>query len=159
MQNLPNSRKVALLTGSKYYFTGKQCPKGHIASRYTMNSSCSICIKENSENWKKKGNNRQHANLTRKVWRYGITKEDYANLLEIQENKCAICRNEFTKTKHTHVDHCHTTGKVRGILCSSCNRGLGFFYDNIQSLKNAVNYLSKGDTGNEENDYSRDGIT
>src|SRR6267142_1795993 len=59
----------------------------------------------------------------------------------IQENSCAICGVSFSRTPH--VDHCHVTGKIRGLLCSKCNRGLGFFQDSVQTLESAVRYLKK----------------
>jgi hypothetical protein len=143
MQELPTSRKEALSKNSNYYFSGKPCPKGHISKRYTINSSCSICIKENSERWKNKGENKEKANLTRRVWRYKITKEEFNYLVKLQNNKCKICNNEFKGLKNTHVDHNHKSGKVRGLLCDTCNRGLGYFHDDIIKLEKAIEYLKQ----------------
>lgn len=73
---------------------------------------------------------------------YGITLEDYNNMLEAQGYKCAICGNEDeVEGRRLAIDHCHTTGKVRGLLCGKCNRGLGLFYDNFTLLQNAIEYL------------------
>lgn len=78
---------------------------------------------------------------------YGITYKDYLGMLEAQEEKCALCGNEgFVMDKEKHklklvVDHCHTTGKVRGLLCHNCNRGLGLFKDNLTTLNKAMEYL------------------
>ena len=69
---------------------------------------------------------------------YGITPERYAELLEKQGNKCAICR---TDKKRFHIDHCHKTGRVRGILCTSCNMGIGLLKDDQGLLKEAIKYL------------------
>lgn len=69
---------------------------------------------------------------------YGISPDDYDQLMSIQGNKCAICRKELDKPC---IDHCHTHGQVRGVLCPQCNTGLGMFYDNPESLRNAVKYL------------------
>lgn len=60
-----------------------------------------------------------------------------------QGNACAICGERFKNEKLTHIDHCHTTGKIRGILCVRCNVGLGQFKDNIISLQQAIKYLTK----------------
>jgi len=71
-----------------------------------------------------------------------ITEEEYTQLLEAQDNSCAICG--FKPQKHEKqlcVDHDHSTGKVRGLLCSSCNLGIGNFYDNSTRLRKAANYL------------------
>lgn len=69
----------------------------------------------------------------------GITKEKYTELLEGQKGVCSICKQ--TCTKSLAVDHDHTTGKIRGLLCNSCNRGLGYLKDSIDILKAATSYL------------------
>lgn len=80
---------------------------------------------------------------------YGITLEDKNKMFSDQENCCAICGSETSKSKRAFcVDHCHTTGLIRGILCNSCNRGLGFFEDSIDSLESAIKYLNKHNKGN-----------
>lgn len=77
---------------------------------------------------------------------YGITIQEYKELSEAQNNVCAICGNAETatlrgKVKSLAVDHCHQSGKVRGLLCADCNRALGMFKDNIQTIENAAEYL------------------
>lgn len=76
---------------------------------------------------------------------YGITEEDYQALLEGQEGKCAICLTDTPtgKWKVFAVDHCHKTGKVRGLLCNECNRGIGLLKDNAELLKKAAAYLER----------------
>jgi hypothetical protein len=76
-----------------------------------------------------------------RIVRYGITEEQYQQLVTLQENKCAICKREFVRTPH--IDHDHTTGEVRGLLCYSCNGAIGNFKDNVKALQNAINYLEK----------------
>ena len=75
--------------------------------------------------------------------KYGLCEGAYKELLDSQDNKCAICESEFGDTKKVHVDHCHTTGKVRGILCQYCNIGLGSMKDDIDVLYKAIKYLTK----------------
>ena len=75
--------------------------------------------------------------------RYGITKEQYNLILAGQDFKCAICGKEYNWNKKLDVDHDHNTGKIRGLLCGNCNRGLGLFKDNKLIIKNAINYLNK----------------
>lgn len=75
------------------------------------------------------------------IARYGITLEDYNNLLILQNNKCAICLNELKQGRSTHVDHCHNSNKVRGLLCVKCNLALGLLKDNIEALDRIYNYL------------------
>lgn len=75
---------------------------------------------------------------------YGITSAEYDEMFEAQDGVCAICgQEEQVKTRGLSVDHCHTTGKVRGLLCSYCNMGLGLFKDDTESLINAVKYLAR----------------
>jgi hypothetical protein len=61
-----------------------------------------------------------------------------SELVKQQKGKCAICK---TKMKEPCVDHCHTTGKIRGALCVNCNTGLGHFCDSVELLKSAISYL------------------
>lgn len=84
----------------------------------------------------------------REVWRdryyrtkYGITLEQYNEMLVKQSNVCAVCGLECSRK--LAVDHCHSTGKVRGLLCVKCNRGIGNFNDDLSRLKAAVNYMEK----------------
>ena len=77
---------------------------------------------------------------------YGITLEQYNQMLIAQNNKCAICNQEETKQlkgviQRLSVDHCHKTGKVRQLLCNRCNRLLALANDSIQILENALTYL------------------
>lgn len=70
---------------------------------------------------------------------YGITIEEKQQLVESQHHCCLICFKDIST--NGVVDHCHTTGKVRGVLCSQCNLLLGMAKDNQQILLNAVEYL------------------
>ena len=73
-------------------------------------------------------------------YKYGLTEENYLSIIKSQDNKCSICKISFTEVNH-FVDHCHNNGQVRGLLCNSCNLGLGMFKDNITNLKEAIKYL------------------
>jgi hypothetical protein len=73
---------------------------------------------------------------------YGLTNEEYKTMFEEQQGCCKICgkhQSEFKKP--LFVDHCHTGGEVRGLLCTKCNSMLGMADDNIAILKNAIEYL------------------
>jgi hypothetical protein len=77
---------------------------------------------------------------------YGVEYETYLGMVSKQNGKCAICGAEppnDERKKRLSIDHCHTTGKVRGLLCDPCNRGLGFFRDNQDNLKKAISYLAR----------------
>ena len=99
---------------------------------------------------KKEAGNEIPYHLTKRgVWsrhikcKFGITPDVYDELLAKQNCKCAICGTETTGSKNGFfsIDHCHTTGKIRGLLCNACNKGLGFFKDNVAILQQASKYL------------------
>lgn len=84
----------------------------------------------------------------RKEWLkyfYNITVDQYYDMLEKQQHSCKICGSKEDGTKKTTlcVDHCHTTGAVRGLLCHSCNTALGHFKDSTEILQKAVEYLNE----------------
>jgi hypothetical protein len=75
---------------------------------------------------------------------YGITLKEFHLLLSHQNNKCAICEVEFTENMpYKHVDHEHSSGIVRGILCVACNQGIGSFKDNPIVIRLSIDYLKK----------------
>lgn len=75
---------------------------------------------------------------------FGISLEDYNNILKNQDNKCAICRISANKCpKGLYVDHCHKTGQIRGLLCNNCNTGIGMLQDSSELCDTASRYLSK----------------
>ena len=71
--------------------------------------------------------------------KYGLDYDDYLGMIDSQNNQCFICGKEFDKTPF--IDHCHKTGKVRGLLCPACNTGLGVFKDDPELLQRAIEYL------------------
>lgn len=74
---------------------------------------------------------------------YGITLADYDAMLARQSGRCSICRTTTPGGRgRFHVDHCHSTSRVRGLLCSNCNTGLGKFRDSVSLLRDAARYLS-----------------
>jgi hypothetical protein len=82
------------------------------------------------------------------VHTYGITMEQFFELARRQRNRCAICRVKLILTgsrtyRKAAVDHDHETGQIRGILCGSCNVGLGNFKDDTNILLAAVAYLRR----------------
>lgn len=73
---------------------------------------------------------------------YSLDIDGYADLARKQDFKCALCRTSFEESMLV-VDHCHDSGKVRGLLCSPCNRGLGFFRDDSDALARASVYVDR----------------
>lgn len=96
-------------------------------------------------------NDKQKENHRKASWKhqikknYGLTPDAYYEMLESQEGCCKIC-NTHIDSINTHVlyiDHCHITGKVRGLLCQQCNSGLGMFKDDPALLEKAKEYLNE----------------
>lgn len=75
---------------------------------------------------------------------YGLTIKEYERMLEEQKGLCAICAKPETRKKQRRlcVDHCHETGKIRGLLCQRCNSVLGYMKDDPNLLQSAVEYLN-----------------
>jgi len=76
---------------------------------------------------------------------YGLDFKDYEKMLELQNGVCAICSSPPPNNRKTRlaIDHCHKTGKVRGLLCDKCNRSIGLLKDDVSVLKSAIKYLTK----------------
>ena len=93
----------------------------------------------------------KHKNMHRNAQlkgRYGFSLEEHDIMLEEQNGCCAICQRSIANLpRPPSVDHDHETGKVRGLLCQSCNSGLANFKDNIESLKFAIEYLIRSRHG------------
>ena len=112
-------------------------------------SYCNTCKQKKHKDYYR--NNEEKCKLlarNRDLKKYGITLEDQERMLIEQEGKCKICGREillFGESKHrtAHVDHDHSTGKVRGLLCQECNTRLGKFRDNTEYLANAIKYLKE----------------
>ncbi|PZQ46768.1 MAG: hypothetical protein DI556_19295 [Rhodovulum sulfidophilum] len=125
----------------------KKLTSFHLASgnKDNRNTCCSVCINSNRR-LKYKG--RRYDRRKHLKSKYNITIEDFDKMLISQSEKCAICDKKLT-TDYNHrkngnlavVDHCHSVGTIRGILCNSCNTGLGYFSDNIHFLNKAIMYL------------------
>jgi hypothetical protein len=78
--------------------------------------------------------------------RYGMTEKVFSMLLAAQDSCCAICGTSDPGGRGDGfvVDHCHSTGKIRGLLCTKCNTGLGQFKDDPDVLAKAIKYLKDG---------------
>lgn len=104
----------------------------------TLKAICKICDnKRRAINYK---NNLSREKNTRLKNDFGITLVEYKLMFEKQNGQCAICFKP-PKRKNLAVDHCHKSGKIRGLLCGNCNTALGKFSDNQNLLLNAIEYL------------------
>jgi hypothetical protein len=115
-------------------------------------SYCSKCRNaKNDERRRKNGSEQTRRRRKNLMQRFKMSVEDYASMLESQDNKCSICGKEYISgSKRFAVDHDHSTGLVRGILCSRCNTAIGQFEDNVVLLEGAISYLKKNGGGSME---------
>ncbi len=143
----------------------KQCKKEKLKSDFHKDSStvagiraiCKTCVQENRQADPKKAKRKEWrdaqdkrllragamVSILRKLG-YVVTKTDYLNILDEAGTICPICENEFIKTPS--MDHCHSTNKIRGLICNDCNIALGLFKDSKVALLNAIRYLEDFET-------------
>jgi hypothetical protein len=118
-------------------------PKGR---KPGLQPRCKACAAQDTRDWNIK--NKTSARERYLQRKYNMGENEYDAMLLSQNNMCLLCGTEFSSTWGADapvVDHCHTHGNVRGILCNECNRGLGYFHDNKETLMNAIRYLSGED--------------
>jgi hypothetical protein len=130
---------------------------GKAASRYDgMRPYCNPCMQETRAAQYQKHKDKRAAygqayyqlpetkarHLRMRLSRYGLTLEEYQLLLEKQEGRCAICRTDQFGRREICIDHCHETGRVRGLLCHRCNAAIGHFQERLDLVQAAVVYLS-----------------
>ena len=87
------------------------------------------------------GDQKAFALLHNCAWRFKITVEEAYELRN--RTNCEICDRILGSGRDRAIDHCHDTGKIRGVLCNECNRGLGLLKDNKEILSNAIKYLDE----------------
>ncbi len=166
MINCERCEKKVVITGrnQKYYKDCKKENKKEYMEEYNQKTE----VKENKKKYQKEYNQRPDVKKKQKKYskehsqtpkdkkrakenrlkKYGLTLKEYNSMVKKQKNKCAICAKEETertnggeKVKSLSVDHNHKTGKVRELLCAKCNKGIGFFDDDISKLKTIIKYL------------------
>lgn len=119
-------------------------------------SQCKDCQKASVRKYKKKMGKAYYERERHYKWKsfYGLSEEDYKKMLYGQGGACAICEEdvhlENNNGKRSAIDHCHESGKVRGILCNNCNRGIGFLGDKSKVVKKALDYLLKFENKKED---------
>ena len=132
----------------------KELSEFHInkAHKSGFNTWCKTCVKTSTDiyyNVDKKEHKRANRNNHLKRL-YGITIDEYEQMVKNQDNKCAICKqpeklidHRSKNLKNLAVDHCHKTSKVRGLLCCNCNKTFGFINENIETLTAMIEYARK----------------
>ena len=119
----------------------KVCGKDNWRKRKDRGGSfrCRPCANARMRTWVKKNPEKRRAH--NRKYNFGLTAEEFAGMLDRQSNACAICRRPFVSTPH--VDHCHKTNVIRGLLCGTCNRGIGMFEETAKWLTNAAFYVKR----------------
>jgi hypothetical protein len=113
----------------------KNCRKIQVANWKINNPDRVRTIKRESAR-----RNTKRAKAYRLLTLYNLTYKEFESMLIEQDSKCAICEIYMDRP---HVDHCHNTGKVRSLLCATCNQGIGMFKDNVDLLTKAQIYLKR----------------
>lgn len=113
-------------------------------------SACKECHRSRARQyWKNKPLSKEEQKEKNLQRSFGIGLKEYNQMLQEQNNSCAICgKNADSLSRSLAVDHDHTSGKIRGLLCMYCNTALGKFEDNKTNLLNAVSYLERNENGN-----------
>jgi hypothetical protein len=148
-KELPEKRSARLSRMKVYHKTKPNKPMTDAQKKernrkrrelYAIDAVAKKRARESSSQWQKEHPERRREQRLRK---FGMTLLDFQALIQKQEGKCAICGySDLTDSKFfPHVDHDHATGRMRGLLCSSCNFGLGKFHDNPDLLLAAARYL------------------
>lgn len=145
----PN-RKIAKDKGETQYFTSILCRNKHLSNRWVINGACIECNNairlRHKQTEKFKNTTKKYTKNYKPRYRelmYGLTSEQYTAMLADQNYTCKICKNKLEEFKKTHIDHCHKTKIVRGILCHGCNLGIGFFKHNSKLLRVAALYCEQ----------------
>jgi len=130
---------------SGYQSACYQCLSDRARVKYAISDK----IAKREYNKKYRETNKRHIESGKLFAKYGITLDQYDEMLEAQGSVCAICKGAQKSGKNGAVqrfavDHDHITGKVRGLLCTNCNTALGKFQDNVEILNIAIAYLQNG---------------
>lgn len=124
----------AVKNGNTTYVPEKPCKYGHNL-RFVASNNCVECDEMQREKHK------ISAKFRRIQKEYGLAKESYLNLVKEQKSSCKICNTFVENHFSLHIDHCHDTGKVRGLLCQKCNQAIGLLNNSIELLKSSIAYL------------------
>lgn len=120
--------------GRTTYTATRPCRRGHF-ERYVGSNNCVKCNRITIERQKVA----QKFNRIRSE--YGLNREAYLAMVREQQSSCRICGRHEPDHFKLHVDHCHDTGRVRGLLCGPCNQGIGLLRHSPERLKVAIEYL------------------
>lgn len=123
--------------------TLKSLNEFHVCSRTSTGrqSYCKLCNRKSVCAHRERNPEYEKERYLIREW--NITPEEFQELNGAQDGRCAICGGGPSGKSRLHIDHCHKTGVIRGLLCYNCNDGLGRFKDNPHLLQIAISYLQK----------------
>ena len=140
---------MSMRAGKNRYILDKQTGR-YVKFHYTKNKKLPTIQEKEAKRLKdleyKKKHKKEHIFIIKDRFykkKYGIGIEQVRQMWIVQGGKCAICNRSFVSRKNMTVDHNHTTGQVRQLLCSSCNYGIGVFHEDVSALRGAIDYLNK----------------
>lgn len=143
-----NEARWAAKAAGQTTYEGVPCIHGHSGLRYSSSSSCVECHKVKNAhpearayrvNWGRAANRKAYHKYRHMKLKYGIDQETYESLHREQQGACLICK----EVKTLVVDHCHTNGHVRGLLCGNCNTGIGMLQESESILLAAISYIKE----------------
>ena len=147
-QDPASGPRYAAIAAGRAHYQGKMCAKHPDlrGKRYVRSATCIQCATDRVSDYRKTPQGRANVINNSRRRKYGVTPEQFTRLFEAQGSQCAIClaTNAGGRDNTWNLDHNHTTGKPRGVLCARCNVGLGCFDDDAARLEQAVDYLKSG---------------
>jgi hypothetical protein len=137
------AREEAIKNGNNTYIGKRPCKHHGHREKYVHNRWCIDCHREKANSLR-----RDDKSISKTQWHkherrfrlYGVSEQFCRDLYAKQQGICPIC-DQSVSWEEAVIDHCHDTGKVRGMLHSTCNTGLGHLHDDIKLLQNAIEYL------------------
>jgi Recombination endonuclease VII len=143
---LPEEYKALLRQGRKRCYACEQTKSldefyRNKSARDGRTSRCKLCSAAYHADHHAKSSVRERTRELKRAARYGLLAGDYDAILLVQGKRCAICQRPPEAGEVLHVDHCHESGRVRGLLCRKCNVGLGLFSDDPARLLRAASYI------------------
>jgi len=129
------ARLAAHKSDLRTYVPSRPCKHGH-SLRWVASNNCAICDREI------RARNRITVKYRRIRKEYGLSPKEYHSLVNRQGGACAICGASPESHFSLHIDHCHDTGRVRGLLCGKCNQAIGLLGHDVKRLAAAMEYIS-----------------
>lgn len=133
----------------------KTCNKAKVKARFTGSMREAALVKRRAATKARLDRLRQtnpellrertrRGTLAKSLKQFGLTRAEFDRMCAAQEHRCAICRQPMAALRsRVNIDHDHATGKIRGLLCNRCNRGLGYLKDSPANLQRAIEYLQR----------------